>query len=118
MIVMVFEFEVEPTEYESYLLEAADLRPHLSQIDGFLSVERFESQAVKGRFVAIGYFRDEEAVANWRNLPAHRRAQALGRKRFFTSYRLVMAEVLRDYTHDMRGAAPADSKLAHREQEA
>src|SRR6478736_4094629 len=113
MIVMVFEFEVERQEYDNYLREAADLRACLAQVDGFISVERFESQATPGRFVAIGYFRDEEAVARWRNLPAHRRAQALGRSRFFTGYRLVMAQVLRDYTHDSRDTAPADSREAH-----
>lgn len=112
MIVMVFEFNVAPEEYESYLKESADLRQHLAEIDGFISVERFESQTAPGRFVAIGYFESEEAVTRWRNLPAHRRAQALGRSRFFTSYRLVMAEALRDYTHDLRDAAPLDSRQA------
>lgn len=118
MIVMVFEFEVEAREYETYLQEAADLRAHLAQIDGFISVERFESQATPGRFVAIGYFSDEDAVARWRNLPVHRRAQTLGRNRFFTGYRLVMAHVLRDYTHALRDTAPADSRRAHDGQDA
>jgi heme-degrading monooxygenase HmoA len=113
MIVMVFEFNVEPNEYEAYLQESADLRQHLAQIDGFISVERFESQATPGRFVAIGYFESEDAVARWRNLPAHRRAQALGRDRFFTRYRLVMAKALRDYTRDLRDSAPEDSRQAH-----
>ena len=113
MIVMVFEFDVEPQECEAYLKEAADLRLCLAQIEGFVSVERFASQTAAARFVAIGYFRDEDAVARWRNLPAHRRAQALGRSRFFTGYRLVMAQVLRDYTFEERDTAPADSRLAH-----
>lgn len=113
MIVMVFEFDVEPKEYEAYLQESADLRQHLAQIDGFISVERFESQTTPGRFVAIGYFETEDAVTQWRNLPAHRRAQALGRSRFFTRYRLVMAKALRDYTHELRDSAPEDSQQAH-----
>ena len=118
MIVMVFEFEVEAREYRNYLEESADLRAHLALIEGFVSVERFESQTTAGRFVAIGYFHDEDAVTRWRNLPAHRRAQALGRSRFFTRYRLVMAQVLRDYTRDLRDAAPADSRLALDQHEA
>ena len=111
MIVMIFEFEVQPHEYEAYLKESMDLRPHLAQIEGFISVERFASQATDGRFVAIGYFETEQAVAEWRNLQAHRRAQCLGRSRFFSSYRLVMAQALRDYAHDRRDQAPQDSKL-------
>jgi len=82
----------------------------LAEIQGFISVERFASQTTDGRFVAIGYFETEEAVAKWRNLQAHRRAQALGRSRFFSSYRLVMAQSLRDYTHDYRDQAPSYSK--------
>lgn len=112
MIVMVFEFDVKPSEYEAYLKESADLRPNLGQIEGFISIERFASQTTDGRFVAIGYFETEQAVAEWRNLQAHRRAQALGRSRFFTSYRLVMAEALRDYSHDRRDQAPTDSREA------
>lgn len=113
MIVMVFEFNVEPEQYDAYLAESAGLRQHLAEIDGFISVERFESQVTPGRFVAIGYFETEDAVTQWRNLPAHRRAQALGRSRFFTSYRLVMAHALRDYTRDLRDSAPEDSRRAH-----
>ena len=86
------------------------LADHLAQIAGFISVERFASQSKDGRFVAIGYFENEKAVAEWRNLKAHRRAQALGRSRFFTSYRLVMAQALRDYSHERRDQAPQDSK--------
>jgi heme-degrading monooxygenase HmoA len=110
MIVMVFEFEVRPREYDAYLKASADLRSHLGRIEGFISVERFASQTTDGRFVAIGYFETEEAVAEWRNLQDHRRAQALGRSRFFTSYRLVMAQALRDYTHDRRDQVPLDSR--------
>jgi heme-degrading monooxygenase HmoA len=112
MIVMVFEFNVAPDEYESYLKESTDLRQHLAEIEGFISVERFESQTTPDRFVAIGYFENEDAVAHWRNLPAHRRAQALGRSRFFISYRLVMAQALRGYTHDLRDAAHSTSAIS------
>lgn len=114
MIVMVFEFEVAADELENYLEESTALREHLAGIDGFISVERFQSDARPGRFVAIGYFRADKAVSHWRNLPARRRAQALGRSKFFTQYRLVMADVKRDYTHQLRRAtAPRDSNAAH-----
>jgi heme-degrading monooxygenase HmoA len=113
MIVMVFEFTVETAEYEAYLKEASALRAQLARIDGFISIERFASQCEPDRFVAIGYFRDEKAVRRWRNLPEHRRAQTLGRNRFFSGYRLVMAEALRDYSHQRRDTAPEDSNRAH-----
>ena len=114
MIVMIFEFAVIDVEMADYLAHSASLREHLAGIEGFLSVERFASTATPGRFVAIGYFTDEDAVRRWRNLPEHRRAQSLGRSRYFSGYRLVMAEALRDYSHDLRSDAPGDSKTFHR----
>lgn len=113
MIVMIFEFTVVADQMDAYLRESTALREHLAGIPGFISVERFASQTVSDSFVAIGYFEDEEAVAKWRNLPEHRRAQSLGRYCLFSRYRLVMAKALRDYTHDLREQAPADSTAAH-----
>ncbi len=115
MIVMVFEFTVPEDQMDDYLRESAELRQHLTKIDGFMSIERFASTTTPGKFVAIGYFENEQAVTQWRNLPEHRHAQALGRKRFFRGYRLVMAEAVRDYTHCLRDQAPDDSKSAHGE---
>ncbi len=113
MIVMVFEFSVREGEMDDYLRTSSMLREHLEGIEGFVSVERFASTATPGKFVAIGYFENEQAVTHWRNLPEHRRAQALGRNRFFSGYRLVMAEAIRDYSHHLREQAPEDSQRFH-----
>lgn len=117
MIAMIFEFWMDPDEaevLEEYHAESSELRESLSEFDGFEGVERFESTAEPGKFVAIGFFRDEEAVRAWRNAPQHRRVQELGRHRFFTGYRLRMAEVVRDYDGHHRAEAPADSRQFHR----
>ncbi len=113
MIVMVFEFTASSEHFDEYMREAAALRPLLSDIKGFISVERFESKTTPGKFVSIGFFEDENAVREWRNLPEHRRAQQLGRARLFENYRLRIASVLRDYTMSGREQAPEDSRLAH-----
>jgi heme-degrading monooxygenase HmoA len=113
---MIVEFGIDPDDraaQEAYARESARLRELLPEVDGFLGIERFASEHQAGRYVAIGYFRDEAAVTSWRNSPVHRRAQALGRYRFFTGYRLRMAEVLRDYGPHDRDQAPADSRQAH-----
>lgn len=83
---------------------------------GFRGVERFESCATPGKFVAIGVFDDEDAVTRWRNRPEHRRVQGLGRARLFVDYRLRMAEVTRDYGPHNRKEAPNDSRIAHGQQ--
>ncbi len=113
MIAMIFEFTASDKHFDEYMHEAAALRPLLSGIKGFISVERFESKTTPGKFVSIGFFEDENALREWRNLPEHRRAQQLGRTRLFKSYRLRIASVIRDYTMSDREHAPEDSRLAH-----
>ena len=113
---MIFEFWFDPDApeiYEEYLQESAQVRRRLAEFEGFEGVERFESTAEPGKFVAIGFFTDENAVARWRTAPEHRRVQALGRARLFTRYRLRMAEVTRDYDSDDRTHAPRDSLVWH-----
>lgn len=116
MIAMIFEFWMNPHDrevFDEYSTTSAGLRDVLSAMDGFAGVERFESCSEPGKFVAVGFFDDEEAVAAWRNHPSHRRAQELGRNRFFTNYRLRMAELVRDYGPVSRSEAPVDSNSHH-----
>lgn len=109
---MIFEFWFDPDRtdiYSEYLRESADIRRRLADYDGVLGVERFQSTEDPHKFVAIGFFTDEDAVRRWRRAPEHRRVQALGRNRLFTDYRLRMANVTRDYHAGNRGQAPQDS---------
>lgn len=106
-------FEVEPAAREDYFRIGAELAPLLRQIDGFISIERFQSLSDEGRVLSLSFWRDEAAVAAWRNLDAHRAAQAAGRAGVFRDYRLRVAQVVRDYGMQAREEAPADSRLAH-----
>jgi heme-degrading monooxygenase HmoA len=106
-------FEVWPNRRDDYLDIAAELRAHLKQIDGFVSVERFESLTEKGKMLSLSFFRDEAAVQAWRNVAEHRVAQAKGRGGIFKDYRLRIASVIRDYGMNDRAQAPADSKATH-----
>ena len=106
-------FEVWPNRRDDYLDIAAELRPHLKEIDGFISVERFESLTEKGKMLSVSFFRDEAAVQAWRNVAEHRVAQAKGRGGIFKDYRLRIASVIRDYGMNDRAQAPSDSKTAH-----
>jgi len=113
MIAVIFEVVPHPDQRNAYLEAAAALRPQLEKIDGFISVERFESLTSPGRILSLSVWRDEAAVQRWRNLAAHRRVQAEGRKRIFAEYRLRVAEVLRDYGMNDRAQAPDDSRQVH-----
>jgi heme-degrading monooxygenase HmoA len=108
-------FEVWPTEGRSveYFDLAASLREDLVKIDGFISIERFESLTTKGKYLSLSFWRNEEAVRVWRNLEKHRKAQAMGRSGVFADYRLRVASVVRDYGMQERGAAPRDSREVH-----
>ena len=113
MIAVIFELTPAPGRKQEYLDLAAALKPELDRADGFVSIERFESITRPGHFVSLSFWRDEEAVRAWRNLAGHREAQAKGRGGIFAGYRLRVAQVLRDYTHESREQAPRDSVEYH-----
>jgi heme-degrading monooxygenase HmoA len=113
MIAVIFEVWPRPEHKQQYLDLAAELRPVLEKIDGFISVERFESITEKGKMLSLSFFRDEAAVEAWRNVPGHRKTQAKGRAKIFENYRLRIAGVIRDYGMNERAQAPKDSRVAH-----
>ena len=112
---MAVIFEVKPSEgqQQAYLDAAAALRPLLAQVDGFISIERFQSLTDPGKLLSLSFWRDEAAVARWRELEAHRRTQEFGREQVFADYRLRVASVVRDYGMTDREQAPADSRARH-----
>ena len=113
MIAVIFEVWPEPDRKQEYLDLAARLRPLLEQVDGFISIERFESLSEPGKILSLSVFRDEAAVARWRQLEAHREAQISGRDGIFRDYRLRVAGVIRDYGMTRRDQAPGDSRGKH-----
>lgn len=113
MIAVIFEVWPAEGKRQAYLDVAASLKPRLAEIDGFLSVERFESLAEPGKLLSLSFWRDEAAVAAWRNVEQHRLAQAAGRGGIFSDYRLRIAGVIRDYGMTDRGQTPSDSRGRH-----
>jgi heme-degrading monooxygenase HmoA len=106
MIAVIFEFWPKDGQTGRYLDLAAEMRREVEGIDGFISVERFESIYEKGKYVSLSFWRDERAVKAWREQLHHRAVQGLGRSEIFANYRLRVAEVLRDYGPDDRTQAP------------
>ena len=106
MYAVIFEVEPEETRRQDYLDLAARLRPELEQIDGFISVERFQSLTQPGKILSLSFWRDEAAVERWRAQENHRMAQRAGRGGIFRSYRLRVAAVVRDYGMHDRTEAP------------
>lgn len=113
MIAVIFEARVHDGQKDAYLNAAAALRPLLADIEGFISIERFESLTHPGKILSLSYWRDEEAVRQWRNVEAHRGIQEAGRASIFADYQLRIATVIRDYGMHDRAQAPEDSRKAH-----
>ncbi|MFZ5507891.1 MAG: antibiotic biosynthesis monooxygenase family protein [Pseudomonadota bacterium] len=113
MIAVIFEVRPVAERAHEYFDIAAELKPLLRKIDGFISIERFESLATKGKYLSLSFWRDEEAIRTWRNLEEHRTAQATGRNSVFAEYRIRVASVMRDYGMNERTEAPEDSRVAH-----
>jgi len=114
MIAVIFEVRPAKGQAQAYLDRAARLKPILEKMDGFISIERFQSLTEPNKILSLSFWRDEKAVARWRNQPNHRATQAEGRNGIFEDYRLRVAAVLRDYgMNERREQAPADSQAAY-----
>ena len=113
MIAVIFEVIPASGRKQEYLDLAAQLRPDLEKLDGFISIERFASLANEDKILSLSFWRDEDAVRRWRNFAGHREAQARGRSGVFAEYRLRVAGVIRDYGMNDRAGAPQDSRSVH-----
>jgi heme-degrading monooxygenase HmoA len=112
MIAVIFEAEPASGRHDSYLDIAAHLRPLLDEVEGFISVERFQSLTNPGKLVSLSFFEDEAAVQRWREKSEHRAAQSAGRSGVFADYRLRVASVIRDYSLTDRAQVPERQHLA------
>ena len=97
MMAVIFEVEMNPGKSEEYFELAGKLRAELETLDGFISVERFQSVNDDNRYVSLSFWRDEEAVRAWKGDADHRAAQERGKRDIFADFRIRVAEVVRDY---------------------
>jgi len=105
MIAVIFEVTPDPDNAGRYFDLAAELKPELEQVDGFISVERFQSLVDEGKYLSLSFWRDEQAAEAWYRNVNHQTAQAEGRADVFRDYRIRVAQVIRDY--DMAAGRPA-----------
>jgi heme-degrading monooxygenase HmoA len=113
MIAVIFEVIPNEGKKEEYLDIAANLRPELNNIEGFISIERFQSFTDPEKVLSLSFWRDEQSIQQWRNLEMHRHAQVKGRNEVFKDYHLRIANVVRDYGMFERKESPDDSKEFH-----
>jgi len=63
--------------------------------DGYLGHESYRDENKQG--VTISYWRDLESLSKWRNEKLHVSAQELGRKQWYSHYRIRICKVEREY---------------------
>ncbi|WP_367864812.1 antibiotic biosynthesis monooxygenase [Pedobacter sp. WC2423] len=113
MIAVIFEVIPAAGKKADYLAIAAKLYPQLSNIAGFISIERFQSLVQPDKILSLSFWESEKAIMEWRNIEMHRDAQSQGRETVFKDYHLRIASVVRDYGMFDRKEAPSDSRTAH-----
>ena len=106
MIAVIFEVQIKEGRQEEYLQIAAQLKEHLTQIEGFLSLERFQSISTEGKICSLSFWKDEASIRKWREFELHRTAQIKGKATIFADFRIRVAEVVRDYGMHERQEAP------------
>ncbi len=97
MIGVLFEVIPKAAGKEAYLDLAAELRPELDKVDGFISIERFQSLNNPDKVLSLSFWRDERAVAQWRAHLGHQNAQNRGRSELFADYHIRIMQVIREY---------------------
>lgn len=108
-VIVLFEVKIKPGKMDSYLALASKLKEDLMQAEGFIRSERFSSLASEGKLLSLSVWRDEDSVAQWRNLAAHRMCQSHGRSQDFEDYKITVVTPRRSYTMTEREKAPEDS---------
>jgi len=112
MIAVIFEVIPKAQGKEEYLRIAAELKPILEKIDGFISIERFQSMNDSNKLLSLSFWQNEQAVKTWREQSNHQQAQNKGQSTLFDDYRIRVATVNRDYGITDRAQVPK-TKLAN-----
>lgn len=96
MVAAIFEIYPDEKKKCEYLDIVTELKPILQDIDGFISIERFSSLSEEGKILSLSFWRDAEAIQEWRKIEEHRMAQMKGSDGFLNDCRLRVANVHRD----------------------
>jgi heme-degrading monooxygenase HmoA len=108
MIAVIAENVLKDGQEQAFLDLSARIRSSIEAIDGFLSVERFESLSMPGKILSLSFWRDEQALLALRHNEPHRGAEDKGRADLLADYRIRIAQVFRDYGMFDREQAPFD----------
>jgi heme-degrading monooxygenase HmoA len=98
MVVVVFRSRLSAEAGDDYSEMAAEMLATAKEMPGFVEFKSFKSD--DGERVSLVYWQDHETMAAWRNHPRHRVAQSSGRSKWYTSYRIEVADIERENKFD------------------
>lgn len=110
MIAVISEVWPQFDRKGDYDALATAVRPRLESMDSFLATERFESCSKPGEFLSLSLWRDEAALAAWRNLDEHRAIMRERRDGILRDYHIRACQVPWGYSLTDRADALADSR--------
>lgn len=102
MIAVLFQVIPTLSKRDRYFSLAKQLHADLEKIDGFISIERFQSTSTPNSYLSLSFWQNEHAVMQWKQDTAHQIAQQQGKANLFAYYRVRVATVFRDYEMDCR----------------
>jgi len=94
MVVVVFRSRLRPGVESQIEAVGGRMYELAAGMPGFVSYREYA--AADGESVAIVEFESHETLAAWREHPEHRQAQAAGRERFFSEYRITVCDAVRE----------------------
>ncbi len=97
-VIVVFEFTPVEKGRNRYFDLVEKLKPFLAGLDGFIGGERFQSLSDKDKLMSIHVWESEKAATKWRNHTEHRLAQLESKEKLFRSYKITVAEIIREYS--------------------
>ncbi|HVO98590.1 MAG TPA: antibiotic biosynthesis monooxygenase [Bryobacteraceae bacterium] len=93
MVVVVFRSRLSAEAGADYSEMAAEMLATAKEMPGFVEFKSFKAD--DGERVSLVYWQDQETMAAWRSHPRHRIAQNQGRAKWYSEYRIEVAEVVR-----------------------
>jgi heme-degrading monooxygenase HmoA len=93
MLIILFRSRLTSAAGDDYRAMDAELDALVREAPGFIDAKSYVAE--DGERLTVVWWRDEESLRQWRELPRHRVAQRTGRQRWYEYYKLEVAAVTR-----------------------
>ena len=101
MIVILFRSRLTDLAGEDYAAMNERMLERARSAPGFVDVKSYSAE--DGERLTIVRWQDPETLRRWREDPRHQVAQAAGRRLWYESYEMEVAEVVRESRFDRTG---------------